>query len=149
MMIQYSRNSLKILKKSCAIFFDCTGKPKRAWCARENPAKLLMKKYTAKVTFSMTERHFKALEQSAKGTDKTPHQIAREIVESRIDRNEDALKDALNLLAQTVTRMGEDLAEQIEQLAEGQMEQGRELSKLKESMRRDLEKVAAAITGRK
>jgi hypothetical protein len=84
-----------------------------------------MKKYTAKVTFSLTERHFRALEQSAKGTDKTPHQVAREIVESRIDRNDDALKDALNT------------------------EQGRELVKLKESMRRDLEKVAAAITGRK
>lgn len=108
-----------------------------------------MKKYTAKVTFSMTERHFKALEQSAKGTDKTPHQVAREIVESRIDRNDDALRDALNLLARTVAKMGEDLTAQIEQLAEGQAEQGQELLKLKESMRRDLEKVAAAIAGRK
>lgn len=108
-----------------------------------------MKKYTAKVTFSTTERHFKALEQSAQGTGKTPHQVAREIVESRIDRNEDALKDALNLLARTVAKMGEELTEQIEQLIEGQTEQGRELAKLKESMRRDLEKVAAAITGRK
>jgi hypothetical protein len=108
-----------------------------------------MKRYTSKVTFSTTERHFRELERRTRGTEKTPHQVAREIVEGAIDRNDEALKDALNLLARTVTRMGEELSARIDQLAEGQTEQGRELLKLKESIRRDLEKVAAAITGRK
>lgn len=108
-----------------------------------------MKRYTSKVTFSTTERHFSELERRAKGTEKTPHQVARDILEGQLDRNDDALRDALNILAKTVVRIGEELGVRIEQLAEIQMEQGRELTRLKQSLRSDLENLAEAISGKR
>ena len=108
-----------------------------------------MKQLNHNVSFRLNERSEELLKGRAALLGTSPNLAARKLVEESLNQNETALLDGLNLLAKTVLRMGEELSARIDQLAEGQTGQGRELLKLKESIRRDLEKVAAAITSRK
>lgn len=70
-----------------------------------------MKKYPHGISFAVGARHFEELKKRATAAGISPNQVARELVEERLDRNDQALLDALNFLAQQINELANRLEE--------------------------------------
>lgn len=103
------------------------------------------KRLTYKVSFRLEEKHGQMLEERAVTSNTTAHDIARKLVEEKLNRNDEALLDGLNYLGQMVSELHEAFTKRVNELAAKQTEQSDELSKLKASLGRDLKKLVEAI----
>lgn len=93
------------------------------------------KKLIYKVSFRLDARLGAILEDRAKAAGTTPHDIARTLVEEKLNRNDEALLDGLNFLAAQMSGLREEVSERLEEveqnlkdsLLEG-MKEGREVN---------------------
>lgn len=99
-----------------------------------------------KVSFRLDTRLGRLLEDRAKAAGTTPHDVARKLIEEKLNRNDEALLDGLNFLAASVQGIQEamrhEMEEQIQTLKETLLE---ELKEVREVNARNLVRLAEAI----
>lgn len=100
-----------------------------------------MKRLTFNVSFRLDERVGKMLKERAETGGTTANDVARKIVEEKLNRNDDAMLDGLNFLGQMVSELNQAMNTRLDQVAEKQTTQADELATLKASINRDLQKL--------
>jgi len=100
-----------------------------------------MKRLTFSVSFRLDERLGKILSDRAETGGTTPNDVARKMVEERLNRNDEALLEGLNFLGQMVSNLQETMSAGLAQLAEKQNAQGQELAALKFAINRSLQEL--------
>jgi hypothetical protein len=105
-----------------------------------------VKKLVYKVSFRVDARLGELLEERAKTAGTTPHDVARKLVEEKLNRNDEALLDGLNFLATSVQGMQEtmrqELDDQIQTLKETMLD---ELKEMREVNARNLVRLAETV----
>ena len=73
------------------------------------------KKLVYKVSFRLDARLVAMLEARAKATGTTPHDVARTLIEEKLNRNDEALLDGLNFLAAQMNGLREQVSQRLEE----------------------------------
>ena len=77
-----------------------------------------MKRYTHKVTFSTDRETFQHLEARASMVGMTAHQVARELLEAKVQNQDENILLALNLIAQKLDTVAQQTERNSEELGE-------------------------------
>ena len=77
------------------------------------------KKLVYKVSFRLDARLGAILEDRAKATGTTPHDVARTLIEEKLNRNDEALLDGLNFLAAQMNGLREQVGQRLEETEQG------------------------------
>lgn len=73
------------------------------------------KKLVYKVSFRLDARLGAILEDRAKAAGTTPHDVARTLLEEKLNRNDEALLDGLNFLAAQMSGLREQVSQRLEE----------------------------------
>lgn len=87
-----------------------------------------------------------ALTRRAERRSTSANLYAKELIKGALREDSDGVVNALNLLAQTMTKIHTELSARIDELAESQTEQGQEILKLRESVREDFKSLAELLS---
>lgn len=94
-----------------------------------------MKKLVYKVSFRLDARLGQMLEERAESTGTSPNDVARKLVEEKLNRNDEALLDGLNFLASEMNGLREQVKEGLEEMEQNlraslleEMKEGREVN---------------------
>ena len=105
------------------------------------------KKLVYKVSFRLDARLGAMLEDRAKATGTTPHDVARKLIEEKLNRNDEALLDGLNFLAAQMSGLREQVSERLDELEQGIKDTVQdELKEAREVNARNFKALAEVIT---
>ena len=106
-----------------------------------------MKKLVYKVSFRLDARLGQMLEDRAESTGTSPNDVARKLVEEKLNRNDEALLDGLNFLASEMNGLKEQVKEGLEETEQNlRASMLEELKQVREVNARNLTRLAESIS---
>lgn len=106
-----------------------------------------MKTLVYKVSFRLDARLGRMLEDRAQAAGTSPNDVARKLVEEKLNRNDDALLDGLNFLAAQMTGLREEMGERLNEVEQNLRESVlEEMREAREVTARNFKGLAEAIT---
>ena len=106
-----------------------------------------MKKLVYKVSFRLDARLGQMLEDRAETAGTTPHDVARKLVEEKLNRNDEALLDGLNFLASQMNGLREEVSQQLSETEQSIRESVlEEIKEVREVNARNLVRLAESLS---